>query len=116
MQVLIIIHDAPYGSERAYQALRLADALLKIEDELDLTVYLTADGVFCGKKGQETPQGYYNVGRMLKPVLNKGTVMACRMCCEARGMTQEDMLEGVLITRLGDLAQLTLEADKVLVY
>jgi uncharacterized protein involved in oxidation of intracellular sulfur len=53
---------------------------------------------------------------MLKPVLRKGTVMACRMCCEARGMTQEDMIEGVLITRLGDLAELTLEADKVLVY
>ena len=116
MQVLIIINDAPYGSERAYQALRLADALLKVEDELELTVYLTADAVTCGKKGQETPQGYYNIGRMLKPVLRKGSVMACRMCCEARGMTQEDMIEGVLITRLGDLAGLTLEADKVLVY
>ncbi len=116
MQVLIIIQDAPYGSERAYQALRLADALLKIEDDLELTVYLTADGVLCGKKGQETPQGYYNVGRMLKPLLRNGTVMACRMCSEARGMTQEDMLDGILITRLGDLAQLTLEADKVLVY
>ena len=32
------------------------------------------------------------------------------------GMTQEDMIEGVMITRLGDLAELTLEADKVLVY
>lgn len=116
MRMLIIIHDPPYGSERPYQALRLADALLKVEEDLDLTVYLTADAVLCAKRGQETPQGYYNVGRMLKPVLRKGTVMACRMCCEARGMTQEEMIEGVLITRLGDLAQLTLEADKVLVY
>jgi uncharacterized protein involved in oxidation of intracellular sulfur len=116
MQVLIIIHDAPYGTERAYQALRLADALLKIEDDLELTVYLTADGVFCAKDGQDTPQGYYNIGRMLKPVLRKGKVMCCRMCSAARGITQDDLMDGVLITRLGDLAMLTLEADKVLVY
>lgn len=116
MQVLMIIHEPPYGSERAYQGLRLADALFKVEDDLDLTVYLTADGVFCAKKGQETPQGYYNVERMLKPILRKGTVMACRMCCEARGMVKEDLIDGVMVTRLGDLATLTLEADKVLVY
>ncbi len=53
MQTLIIVHDAPYGSERAYQALRLADALLKVEDDLDLTVYLTADAVTGAKKNQQ---------------------------------------------------------------
>ena len=116
MNVLMIIHDAPYGTERAYQALRLADAMLKIEEELELTVYLTADGVLCAKAGQETPDGYYNVQRMLKPVLRRGSVMACRMCMAARGVKQEDLMEGVRETRLGDLAELTLEADKVLVY
>jgi uncharacterized protein involved in oxidation of intracellular sulfur len=116
MNLLMIIHDAPYGSERAYQALRLADALLKIEDDLELSIYLTADGVFCGKRGQDTPQGYYNVERMLKPILRRGTVMACRMCCAARGIRAEELLGGILVTRLGDLAELTLEADKVLVY
>lgn len=116
MQMLIIIHDPPYGSERPYQALRLADALLKIEGDLDLTVYLTADGVLCAKKGQKTPDGYYNIERMLKPVLGKGSVMACRSCLEARGLTATDLADGVLETRLGDLAQLVLEADKILIY
>ncbi|KPJ83685.1 MAG: hypothetical protein AMS18_17355 [Gemmatimonas sp. SG8_17] len=116
MQILIIIHDPPYGTERPYQALRLADALLKIEDDLELTVYLTADAVFCAKQGQTTPDGYYNVERMLKPILRQGSVMACRMCMEARGLEGSDLMEGVVETRLGDLAQLVLEADKVLVY
>ena len=116
MQLLIIIHDPPYGSERAYQALRLAEALLKSEADLDLTLYLTADAVLCAKKGQQTPQGYYNVERMLRPILHKGCVMACRRCLEVRGLTSADLVEGVLETRLGDLAQLALEADKVLVY
>jgi len=116
MQILIVIHDSPYGSERPYQALRLADALLQIEDDVELTVYLTADAVSCAKQGQSTPDGYYNVARMLKPILRKGSVMACRTCMEARGFESSDLIQGVVGTRLGDLAQLVLEADKVLVY
>jgi uncharacterized protein involved in oxidation of intracellular sulfur len=116
MHVLMILHDPPYGTERPYQALRLADAMLKVEADLEITVYLTADAVLCAKRGQKTPDGFYNVERMLKPVLRRGSVMACRMCMEARGMAADDLAEGVFETRLGDLAQLVLEADKVLVY
>lgn len=116
MHVLMIIHDPPYGSEKAYQALRLADAMLKVEPDLEVTVYLTADGVLCAKRGQKTPDGYYNVQRMLKPVLRRGGVMVCRTCLEARGLAAEELVEGVLVTRLDELAQLALEADKVLVY
>ncbi len=115
-QILIILNEAPYGNERSYQGLRLAGALLKLEPELDLTVYLTNDAVLCAKTGQTTPNGYYNIERMLRPVLRKGMVMACRTCCAARGLEQKDLMEGVLITRLGDLAQATLEADKVLTF
>ena len=116
MQMLIILNEAPYGQERSFHGLRLADALLKLEDDLDLTVYLTNDAVLCAKTGQQTPSGYYNIERMLKPILRKGDVMACRTCMEARGLTQGDLMEGVRETTLGELAQLTLEADKVLAF
>jgi uncharacterized protein involved in oxidation of intracellular sulfur len=116
MHVLIILHDGPYGAERAYQALRLADALLQSEPELELTLYLTSDGVYCARRGQRTPAGYHNVERMLKPVLRRGSVMACRRCLEARGLTRDELIEGIVEARLGDLAQLTLEADRVMVY
>ena len=116
MEILIIIQESPYGSERPYQALRMADALLKLEDDLDLTVYLTADGVQCAKKGQITPTGYYNIERMLKPVLNRGMVIACRMCTEARGLGEHDLMEGTRLVRLAEGANLVLEADKVLTY
>jgi uncharacterized protein involved in oxidation of intracellular sulfur len=116
MHVLIIMHDAPYGSERPYQALRLADAMLQVEEDVELTVYLTADAVLCAKRGQRTPDGYYSIERMLKPILRRGAVMACRMCMDARGLVEEEMMEGVLQTRLGELAQLVFEADRILVY
>jgi uncharacterized protein involved in oxidation of intracellular sulfur len=114
--MLMILHDPPYGSERPYQALRLANALLQVEDELDLTVYLTADAVLAAKAGQETPDGYYNIGRMLMPILRRGSVMACRMCLAARGLTADDLMDGVIEATLGEQAQLALEADKTLVY
>ena len=115
MNILIVINDGPYGSERPYQALRLADALAK-DDDAEVTVYLTADAVLCAKQGQKTPDGYYNLERMLKPLVRNSCVMTCRTCLAARGIKLDELIPGVLETRLGDLAQLTIEADKVLVY
>jgi uncharacterized protein involved in oxidation of intracellular sulfur len=116
MQVLILLNDAPYGSERSYQGLRLADALLQVEEDLQLTVYLLGDAVACAKRGQQTPDGFYNLERMLRPVLRRGTVMVCKTCAAARGLVESDLVEGARLTPLGELAQLTLEADKVLTF
>lgn len=43
---LFIINDAPYGNERAYNALRLARALAGKDDQR-VYVFLMADAVFC---------------------------------------------------------------------
>lgn len=114
MQVLLILTQAPYGQERSFHGLRLADALLKIEEDLDLTVFLLDDAVACAKRGQHTPPGYYNIERMLAPLLRRGSVLACETCLEARGLAAAELVEGVRVAKLGELAQLTLEADKVL--
>jgi uncharacterized protein involved in oxidation of intracellular sulfur len=116
MHILVILNDAPYGSERTYQGLRMADAMLKLEEELELTLYLSNDAVLCAKTGQTTPDGYYNVERMLKPILRRGTVMVCRTCAEARGLTADDLMDGVRIVTLGEGAEIALEADKTMVY
>ena len=114
MQILIILTEAPYGHERSYHGLRLADALLKMEQDLDLTVYLLDDAVMAAKRGQETPNGYYNLERMLRPVLRRGSVLACETCLQARGLKPNELVQGLRVAKLGELAQLTLEADKVL--
>jgi DsrE/DsrF-like family len=43
MKVLFILNDPPYGTERVYNALRLAQALLKMEPQMEVTVFLMAD-------------------------------------------------------------------------
>ncbi len=70
---LIIVNDGPYGNERAYNALRLAMNLLKRPD-VAVRVSLMGDGVNCAVKGQKTPDGYYNVERMLQSIARRGEV------------------------------------------
>jgi len=70
MQYLLIINDGPYGSERSYNALRLAMNLQK-ETQADIILGLMGDGVVNAIKGQDTPQGFYNIERMLKAVMAK---------------------------------------------
>ena len=70
---LIIINDAPYGNERPYNALRLAYNLVKREG-VEVRVFLTGDGVLCARKGQKTPDGYYNIERMVKALATRGKV------------------------------------------
>jgi len=73
---LLIINDGPYGNERPYNALRLAMNLAKRE-ETSVRVFLMGDGVQCAVKGQDTPQGFYNIERMLLPILRNGEVATC---------------------------------------
>ena len=70
-KILIIINDGPYGNERAYNALRLALNLIK-RPEAAVRIFLTGDAVACAKKGQKTPNGFYNIERMLKPLARRG--------------------------------------------
>jgi uncharacterized protein involved in oxidation of intracellular sulfur len=70
---LIVINDGPYGSERAYNALRLALNLVK-RSEARVRVYLIGDGVTCARSGQVTPEGFYNVERMIKSLVQRGEV------------------------------------------
>ena len=118
MNILIIINDAPYGTEKAYNALRLAMTLQKEHAEtVEVRIFLMADAVTCALPGQNTPQGYYNIERMLRAVISKGAqVKACGSCSEARGIKTLPLLEGVEISTMSQLTQWTVESDKVITF
>lgn len=115
MKILIIINDAPYGTEKAYNALRMAMTLHKEHAEVEVLIFLLADAVGCAIPNQKTPSGYYNVERMLKAVINKGAkIKACGGCSEARGISELPLIEGVEISNMKEFAEWTYECDKVL--
>ncbi len=114
MNALIIINDPPYGTERLYNGLRMAHALIKRGDEV--TVFLMADAVLGAKTGQKTPDGYYNAERMVRRVTSKGRVLLCGTCMDARGINESEILDGAKRSTMDALAEATAEADKVLVF
>ena len=117
MKTLIILNDPPYGTERTYNGLRLALSLLREPEGQELTVFLMADAVSSAKSGHETPSGYYNIERMLKGLVAKhGRVLLCGSCMDARGLREEEILEGSRRSSMEELTDATLAADKVLVF
>lgn len=113
---LFILNDPPYGTERSYNGLRLAGSLAGREGR-EVRVFLFGDAASCAKKGQETPNGYYNIERMLRVVTRRGgRVGVCGTCLDARGITDEELAEGTHRGTLDELAGWTLEADRVLVF
>lgn len=117
VDTVFILNDPPYGNERSYNGLRLAVALTKKDSNRTITIFLMADAVSCAKKGQKTPDGYYNIERMLKRfTLGTHRVLLCGTCMDARGLADTDLFEGARRSTMDELAQATAAADKVLVF
>lgn len=117
MRILIIINDAPYGTEKAYNALRLATTILKEYEGAEMYIFLMADAVGCAILSQKTPDGYYNIERMLKIVLNKnGKIKLCTSCVEARGLKEMKFIDGAELSTMKELSQLVMESDRVITF
>jgi len=115
MNVLVIVNDQPYGSERPYNALRLATALSKRE-EVELRVFLFGDAVMCAIAGQQLPEGHYHLDRMLKPLIRRGEVACCGTCMDARGLEEAKLVEGARRSTLEELADWALWAERTLTF
>lgn len=110
---LFILNDAPYGSERSYNALRLALSLGK-RDAQQVRVFLMGDAVSCAKVGQKVPTGYYNCEDMLRRI--GPAVAVCGTCLDARGINASELIDSAHASTLAELTVWTVEADKVLVF
>lgn len=116
MRFLLILNDPPYGTERSFNALRLAGTLIGREGT-EANVFLIGDAVGCAVAGQKTPDGYYNLATMLRTLARKGAVVGCcGTCLEARGITDEMLVDGVQRSSMAELTDWTLWADKVVTF
>ena len=115
-KTLFILNDPPYGTERSYNALRLAGSLAKREGE-EVRVFLMGDAASCGKANQKVPQGYYNVELMLRgPARHGAEIGVCGTCLDARGIAEGELCAGAKRSTLEELTDWTAWADKGLVF
>lgn len=116
-KILILVNDAPYGTEKAYNALRLAIQLGKDHDNVEVRVFLMADAATCALANQNTPNGYYNIERMVKLIISKGAkVKICGSCADARGLKSLQLIEGTEISTIAELTNWVVDSDKVLTF
>ena len=116
MKTLFILNEAPYGSERSYNGLRLAGAVAKREGE-EVRIFLMGDSAACAKGNQKVPSGYYKVEDMIGMVTRRnGGVSVCGTCMDARGITEAELTEGTHRGNMDELTDWTLWADKVIVF
>lgn len=114
-KITIVLQDAPYGNEKVWNALRLSQAL--VSTGMGVRVFLYGDSVISAKKGQATPGGYYNIGDMMAELIKRGVeVKACHTCCKARGIKEEDFIEGAQIGKTMDLAHWIKDGGQVMVF
>lgn len=118
MKYLFVLNDPPYGTERSYNAIRLARELVNTpEAGNEVKVFLLGDAAACAKGNQKVPQGYYNIGQMLGMVVRRqAAIGVCGTCMDARGIADTDLIDGTLRGTMAQLSQWTEWADKVIVF
>lgn len=111
----IVLQDAPYGNEKVWNALRLSEALISVG--MNVRIFLYGDSVVSAKKGQSPPAGFYNIADMMAALIKKGVeIRACLTCAKARGIKQEDFIDGAVIGKTLDLAHWIKDGGQVMVF
>ena len=113
----MIVNTPPYGDERIWNALRLAKALVSVAVGLKINVFLLGDAVSAAKKGQKTPEGFYNLEKMLRELIERGVVInACGTCISSRGIAESDLVDGVKVGTMIGLSKWIQASQKVLTF
>jgi uncharacterized protein involved in oxidation of intracellular sulfur len=116
MKSLLILNDPAYGTERSYNGLRLAGALVK-RDDSEVRVFLIGDAVTCAMADQKVPDGYYHLDRMILSVARHGgDVGCCGTCMDARGVDDDHLTKGAHRSTLDELVEWTAWADKIITF
>ena len=115
-KVTLIINEGP-TSLKAWNALRLAAGLLG--EKMQVTIFLLDDGTYVAKSGQSPVPGLseLNLAKKLEELVSMGVkVLACGVCTSARGLEEKELVAGIPVVSMVDLAKSIKESSRVLVF
>ncbi|MDE2440948.1 MAG: DsrE family protein [Betaproteobacteria bacterium] len=115
-KILIIIHAPPYGSERCLSALRLATALAGRDEKPEIRIFLMSDATILGLPNQVDGATNGLQGMVEQLVAQGVDIRLCRTCALARGLGELPLIPGTAIGTLVELAEATVQADKVITF
>lgn len=112
MKYLFLFNDSPYGSQRAYNGLRLA---LSLSKQADVDVFLLGDGVTTALNGLTPANTDYNTAEMLRQLAQHGVgIRVCKTCLEARGISDTQLIPEAKRSTMDDLTAWVEDAEKIL--
>ena len=113
----VVVGDPPYGKERVYTALRFS--LVALHQGHRVNMFIFEDAVFAAKRGQRPPEmpvgdaGMPNCEELLRASMEEGLrVKACRVCSTERGLSAEELIEGVEMASMVDLVDWVVSSDR----
>lgn len=116
MKVLVILQGPAYGTEASYNGLRLAGNLAT-RDDVDVRIFCFGDAVSLAVAGQQLPNGYYHLDRMLTSAARHGAEIGlCGTCMDARGITDAMLIPETRRSSLDEVTDWTLWADKTIAF
>jgi uncharacterized protein involved in oxidation of intracellular sulfur len=111
VNALLVLSEAPYGTDRVYNALRLAAAL---QARSQVRLFLMCDAVGAALDGQASPDPDQNLGARLVALMAGGArVKVCGLCLETRGMHGSKLSPGVEVGTMPELAAWIEESDRI---
>ena len=79
-------------------------------------LFLVQDGVFVGLK-EQAPKQYPNHFELLENFVNEGgKLRICGVCTNARGISNDDLIDGAEVVGMHDFVEWVAESDKVLMF
>lgn len=116
MKILFILQGPAYGTEAAYNGLRLAVNVAK-RDDVEVRIFCFGDAVGCAIANQQLPNGYYHLDRMLTSAARHGAEIGlCGTCMDARGVTDAMLIPEARRSSLDEVTDWTVWADKILTF
>jgi predicted peroxiredoxin len=116
-KITVLITHPPFGHENTFAGLYVASAALS--KGLEITVAMTGDGVYAGRKGQVDPLTNINMPStedQVRDIIDLGgRTIVDQDSISERGITQEELIEGVELQPLGKLHDVVLDNGEIIV-
>ncbi len=114
-QIVIVLKNISNGSQRLLNALMFCQTQLKEGEEV--LIVLDGDSVFLGHKGRRMPRGLISTECIFVDIISKGArVMTIIESTKARGLSEDELIDGVEMTEALDMKGWIEEGRQVLMF
>ncbi len=114
-QIVIVLKNLSNGSQRLLDALMFCQTQMKEGEEV--LIVLDGDSVFLGHKGRRMQHGLISMEGIFVDIISKGArVMTIIESTKARGLSEDELIDGVEMAEALDMKELIEEGRQVLIF